>query len=858
MSCLIYRLLVTTVLAASLLAVTMATPAVGQSPSTEEIVVRLEVPKLLQKDIFVHFDGETIYVPLLNVFSLLDMNVDVDSPKRIYKGKYLSSDNKFEINLTKAKAKCFGETVSLPPTAYVSTATELFLRIDLFKEIFRLKMQFNFSEMNIYMPLSKDFPAYVKLKRQQAYKRLKEKQTASLDVYEIPYKREMFRAGAADWVIAASPNSNAGQHFQLGLGCMLFGGDFAIDGTGGTKTGLNPDQIKYRWHYFFDNNKYITQAEAGEISTGGYLNRIIKGGLLTNKPQIKRKYFQTINVSGFAGEGWDIELWVNNRLIDYTRTDANGDYNFLVDVNYGSTRVMLKKYGPNGEVETEEKFATVPFNLLPKNKFEYTVAAGQQARRANQDAYGLANAYYGLLDDLTVGFSTDIPLESNSTEQPAVAMEATYQLRSDFLINAAASPQYTMGGGFTFSKPNFINLSGSFARYFENESRNPFRQVHNAVLSLSTPLRIGNSHITLRSRVAYDEFVERQLLNVNFGFSASVARIHLNYLGNYKNSDYLNRSVSQVASQLFVATSMLRWVRPQVRLNYDHQANTLSKIGLHLNKRIFLTGQITTSFERNTETRINTFMVSFRILNNFAEFVSKVIGSRGHVNLTQTQKGSVLFNQDGGNFRFNHKNAVGYGSAVIRPFHDENYNGIREQDEQLLTGLRAKLGGAAERRYDKNKLFYYDRLRPYDQYLVEIDEYSLDNPQLLPSHENYAVAINPNSVTTIEVPIITAGEVTGQVERRIPDGTIGVGGVTVIIINESTGKQVEIMTFNNGEYFHLGLAPGVYKAIIDPDQLKRSGFVSEPASQSFQIKTVDGGDYVENTNFLLVPRSDTP
>ena len=858
MPCLTYRFLVTAALVALLLAAAPVTPVAAQTPSTEEIIVRIEVPKLLQKDIFVHFDGETIYVPLLELFSLLDMNVDVDTPKRIYKGSFLTSDNKFEINLTDAKAKCFGETISLPPSQYLATATELYLRIDRMAEIFRLKMQFNFSEMNIYLPLSKDFPAYVKLKRQQAYKRLKEKHAASLDVYAIPYRREMFRAGAADWTIAASPNGGAGQHFQLGIGCMLFGGDFAIDGTGGTKTGINPDQIKYRWHYFFEDSKYISQAEAGEVNTGGYLNRTLKGGLVTNKPQIKRKYFQTINVSGFAGEGWDIELWVNNRLVDHTRTDAGGEYNFLVDVNYGSTRVMLKKYGPNGEVETEEKFATVPFNLLPKNKFEYTLAAGKQARRANQDAYGLANAYYGLFDDLTVGLSADIPLQSESMEQPAVAIEATYQLRSDFLINAAASPRYTVGGGFTFSKPNFINLSGSFARYFENESRNPFQQVHNAILSLSTPLRIAGGHVTLRSRVAYDEFVERQLLNINFGFSASVARIHLNYLGNYKNSDYLNRDVSQVASQLFVATSMLRWVRPQVRLNYDHQANNLSKFGLHLSKRIFRTGQITASYERNTDTRTNTFMVSFRILNNFAEFVSKVIGSRGHVNFTQTQKGSILFNQDGGNFRFNHKNAVGYGSAVIRPFHDENYNGIRERDEQLLTGLRAKLGGAAERRHDRNKLFYYDRLRPYDEYLVEIDQYSLDNPQLLPSHENYAVAINPNGVTTIEVPIITAGEVAGMVERQIPDGTIGVGGVTIIITNESTGKEIEIMTFNNGEYFHLGLAPGVYRAVPDPKQLTRSGFVSEPASRSFQIKTVDGGDYVENISFLLVPGQDKP
>ena len=150
-------------------------------------------------------------------------------------------------------------------------------------------------------------------------------------------------------------------------------------------------------------------------------------------------------------------------------------------------------------------------------------------------------------------------------------------------------------------------------------------------------------------------------------------------------------------------------------------------------------------------------------------------------------------------------------------------------------------------------MFYYDNLRPYEEYIVEIDPYSLDNPTLQPAHENFRVAVNPNVVTTINVPIVTSGEVAGRVDRLIADGTVGVGGMRVIIINEATGKEIELVTFNNGDFFHLGLVPGMYRAFLDPEQLKNHGYVSNPPYIKFQMKTIAGGDYFSAASFIIRP-----
>jgi len=152
-----------------------------------------------------------------------------------------------------------------------------------------------------------------------------------------------------------------------------------------------------------------------------------------------------------------------------------------------------------------------------------------------------------------------------------------------------------------------------------------------------------------------------------------------------------------------------------------------------------------------------------------------------------------------------------------------------------------------------DRTYYYDRMRPYDEYLVQIDPYSLDDPTLKPSNENYKITLNPSVVTEIEVPIVAASEISGQVKRLVGQGHAGVGAIKVMVLNISKDVLTEITTFNDGAYYYLGLLPGSYRAYLDPDQLARAGYQSQPAAIEFDIKPMAGGQPVENIDFLMVP-----
>ncbi|SYZ72892.1 exported hypothetical protein [Candidatus Zixiibacteriota bacterium] len=826
----------------------------GQTAGYEEIVIRFEVPRLFQRDISAQYGHEQLYLPITEIFSMLDINVQRDMANGIFSGKFLAADQKFEVNIAKNRASCAGKNIDLTGGDYVLTPTDLYLRSDLYDSVFSLRMYFNFSTLSVYLPLNKDFPAYQKMVRKIAHQELSDALAAKKDLYAMPLKREYFKTGVIDWTATASPLGGSGHYGNLSLGGMLMGGDFSVQSDFNSKTGFESDQMRYRWHYYFDNNAYFTQAELGEINTTGYFATSMKGALITNRPQVDRRYFQTIDVTGNAGQGWEIELYVNNKLTDYANADANGDYNFLVDVLYGSSRILLKKYGPNGEIETEEKYISIPFNLIPKNVIQYSVAAGTTDGQFKHGKYLEGTVYYGLLSRLTAGVNVEAPIEPRQGEKLAEAGEITYQPLGDFILNGAYAPNNSYRMAFNFNEPSLVGISGTYTKFFEESYRGRLGQLSNLNLSISSPLRIGSRRLGMRYHISMDRYKAFDQINMNYGFNSSLYRFFFNYMGSYKMSRYNSRHESEMTSQLFLSTTFLRFIRPQVRLTYDHSLRQLSAIGAYFNKRIFRSGQLSFSFERNIRTRSNLIMVSFNIFSPFADFSTKFYSSGGQMALSQMQRGSVRFDQDEHSFRFNRKAGLGYGSAVITPFVDDNFNGKLDPGEEILTDLRGRVGGAGGSKNNNDKLYYYDGLRPYDEQVVQIDPYSLDNPQLKPAHENFKVMVNPNVITDIQIPVVTAGEVTGTVDRKIPDGKVGVGGIKVMIVSEATGKELSITTFNNGEYYYLGLVPGMYRAYLDREQLEKYGYVSEPADISFQIKTVSGGDYIDKINFLIVPR----
>ena len=840
------------------MAVACAVSSVQAQPEqAEEIVVGFEVPKLIKQDIFVQYDGKTVFVPLIEVFRMVGFQVEPDLPNERIIGNTGGKSDKFIVDLTRFKIiSPFGDRELLRPEYYYD-GRDFYLRIDLYGELFGLHMKFDFSLLRVLLPLDESFPSYQKIKRQKERAKLREEKESLRDVMELPRERSYVGGGVADWRFSAAPLGGGAQYFDVDMGGVLMGGDIEVAGGGDTQNGIKTDQIEYLWHYYIDNTRYVTQVKAGKFYTSGTLARGLTGVSVTNQPQVRRKYFQTIRLSGQPGPGWEVELYVDNRLVDFVTTDAGGRYDFNVDIFYGTGSVKLQFYGPNGELRTEEQNVRIPFNLIPEGEYEYTASFGKMTGYEGNRAYGQASAYYGIIPRITAGATVDLPATPLEGETPLYAAEATFQPFTNMTFSTSLAPRYRSEADFNYTWPTVINVGAHFARYQENPLMNPVRQDYRWQVSLSSPIRFGHRYIGLRLNGSQDKYAAFTSTTIGYGFSTTMPLFYVNYIGQYKTNQSLSQSTTEVVSKLMGSLSISRRFRPQFRIDYNHTSNQINKYSVTLTRRLWRSAQATVTYEKSPETGGQSFMLNVHLFTNFMDVTSRTAYSGNQVTMSQVHRGSVRYDQENGRVMFDRRGSVGYGSAVVRPFLDDNYNGRMDKGEQYLSGLKAKISGVGGQPHGKDKMYYYDRLRPYDEYLVRIDKYSLDNPLLKPSNEHFRVTPNPNVVTTIEVPIVQASEVGGSVKRVVGGGLSGIGGFKIVLLNVSKDVVTEVTTFNDGVFFYLGLLPGSYRAYIDPEQLKRYGYVCDPPAIEFDIRPIAGGETVENLDFTLSPAPTT-
>jgi hypothetical protein len=464
------------------------------------------------------------------------------------------------------------------------------------------------------------------------------------------------------------------------------------------------------------------------------------------------------------------------------------------------------------------------------------------------------STYDGITTRLTVGAGTDIAVDPGKQEKQLYAAEATYQIFRSLTATGAYAPNTQAHFGINYSLPSFATAAASFTRFYDNPYNSTLKQISNATFSISAPFKLRNRFLGVRLYVALDKYASFKSITTNCGLNSSFWLFHFNYIGKYKITSYPDRDMRSMASQMLLSADLLRWLRPQFRIDYDHETNTVSRYGVYLNKRMFRTGQVTLSYERNPIVKSNSFMLTVNFFNQAAYFSSRVLHNDNRVSMSQMQRGSVRYDRVRGTVSFDRRSGVGYGAAVVRPFLDENNDGEVSKGETYLPGVRARIAGVGGRAVGQNRWFFYDGLRPYDNYLVQIDPSSLDDPTLKPVYENFRVSLTPNVVTTVDVPIVAASDVSGMVYRETSQGKFGLGGIRVKLLNITRDIITEVTTFNNGEFYYLGLVPGSYRAYIDQEQLAQYEYTTAPESIQFEIKPSAKGTSVQNLDFSLVPK----
>ncbi|MEM9055212.1 MAG: SdrD B-like domain-containing protein, partial [Pseudomonadota bacterium] len=509
------------------------------------------------------------------------------------------------------------------------------------------------------------------------------------------------------------------------------------------------------------------------------------------------------------------------------------------------------------------------------------VAGGQKSYHFDNDSKGLQSAYIAADLGVFSGDESTADIRARATinyainEQVGISAAANYE-GSEFASGRATS---TFEGVFDQRVGARTNLSaganwradepwGAFNRVafglrtsLRHEGGEADRTAVNVSANMNT--QIGESgpnvSVTLQQTSESTPDVDRD------STSLRVRGLQRYDWGSVTASYTHSSSDDSPTSEQFVATVQANPIRktfekevrvqvaPNATLNWDGEttraylgASAIADSGRLLGSKLDILGRVSafSNFSAEDENANTTqFLGSLEAryrLNRAAHLTAVYTDDfQGRQDLSLALRGTVTFNPP----RQSRLPDEGRGLLNGRVFLDRNRDGIRQEDEPGVPGVRVMLVGT--RLGLNTNIDGHFTIQNVNQglYTVTINRKSLPLGYLVPEEAQPRVTIGSGRRTDVEIPLILSGQVRGAV--FIDDNANGVTdpgekrleGQWVTLIPENGGESQVIHSASFGQYGFENVDPGIYTL--------RTTVSGRPVSQQI---TISGED-----PFVIVP-----
>jgi len=288
---------------------------------------------------------------------------------------------------------------------------------------------------------------------------------------------------------------------------------------------------------------------------------------------------------------------------------------------------------------------------------------------------------------------------------------------------------------------------------------------------------------------------------------------------------------------------------PQAQFAYSPGEFLSAKV--RLEKHLLDHAYLNMSYEQNFRNDLKIAELGFRYDFSFAQTGLSVRQSNKTTSFVQYARGSLINDRETKYLGTDNRTNVGRGGISIIAYLDLNSNGNRDTGEPKAYGLNLRANSGRIEKSDRDTTIRILGLEPYTNCFIELDPNSFDNIAWRLTKQTMSVAVDPNILKLIEIPVIISGEVKGMV-TLVRDGEVrGLGRMIVEFYTSNNKPIVKTLTEQDGYFSFFGLAPGNYFVSIDTSQLGKLGMTSEPESLAFKIAAGLEGDIVDGLNFTL-------
>jgi hypothetical protein len=795
----------------------------------------------------VYGSNNKLYINFSELMNILEIPCKSEPEIEGYSGFFNTESNRYAINYKSKKIINVGNTYDAQDVLLMESGI-IYIESS-FMSNFGLPMRFDFKTMTLFLEPSYELPAIKRQRLENQRKNILRLQGENIADTILTRSYHLFRPGTADWAVSSNQTTKGSvdNQFRLGLGAELLYGDADLSINYNDRFKFDNRQIRYRWKWVDNDNKYIRQAQAGRINdrTIAFLNAPLVGALISNSPMTVRKTLGSYNVSDRTEPGWIVELYINNLLTAVTKADETGLFSFKVPVVYGNTSLKLKYYGPQGEERTEEKILNVPFNFTPKGEIDYTISGGI-LQDGQSTTFGKGRLSYGITPFFTVGTGMEY-LSSISTGKYIPFISSSIQPFRRLILDL----QYAHGvntsftADYNFLKNIFLDLT--YIRNREGQKATLYNYLEERNIKLTLPFK--NKIFSGFSKISFSEFVYK-----NFNYNNA----NLYFSGYYRQftagfSSQLNWTKgieSYNITELFMAYRFRNGFAIKPSTRYSFSENKPVTIRMDLEKS-FLGSFMTLSAEKNLMYNDFLFNINIRYDFKFARTAYSVSQRRGYTTFSESAQGSFAFGTGNGKPVISKNSSVGKGGILFYPFLDLNQNGTYDHDEKLVKVRSVRFQSGTIDLSSKDTVIRISGLNAFRYYTAEFRDNDLGNISWRFSKKVYSILIDPEQFKNVFVPVIPIGEISGMIYLDATEHN-GAGRIKIEFLTAGdTVKAGETMTDPDGYFSFTGLKAGDYLMKINSEQLTRMGYRPDSVFRRFTIKAKEEGDIIENEKFIL-------
>jgi len=670
------------------------------------------------------------------------------------------------------------------------------------------------------------------------FRPMKEFDLSSLPQANDPYKA--FRLPSIDVVasVGMSRDKRSGNRFdaryEIYASGEIVGASFdarlASDARG------KPESLRIRGYRTDPDSGLLgplnaTHFAVGDVSTNptalGVQTTAGRGAFVTNRPLNRPASFDRTTFRGELPDGWDAELYRNEQLIGYVQSRGDGRYEFIdVQLQYGQNRFEVVLYGPQGQVRRDVKMIPVGLDSIPPRETYYWAAVQDAGRDLiNLDAIDF-NEFLGWRG----GFGLERGIDPKTSVAASWFTSMLRGQRQHYLEGSVrralgptlvelASAANLVGGyavrGQVLAQVGQTLVSGESAWLFGGyQSERYDRDVRRLnALSIDHSFRLGRNYLPIRAEVRYIDRID--------GGSRIEAGGRLSF-----NINQLN------------ASAELEWIKDRLPGNIDPPSRLDASLrlsgrvgGLRLRGEAtfalageagFRESKITGEWRAgeksdwkvdlaytNTDKRGRLAFGHTRRFKHFALTGQIEAATDGSVAAALNLAFSLGPDPHKGGIRVAADKLASSGQAFALVYQDENADGVRQANEPVQKEVELTAGMTGRGLpTDANGRTVIDGLQPYEPVLIGIDASSLPDPFVQPATSGVVVVPRPGIPLTIELPLVSAGEISGNLQR---EGGKTLSGVDIELL-DTAGRVVKTTRSEYDGFFLFEFVPyGRYK-----------------------------------------------